>query len=224
MGDFGDYYATSRHPKDPNRPRNLEFEIDANKRALAQIDALGISRKHFLMGNHEANLSKFLMESAPQLFNMIRVEELLELKKHGWTWSAYGEIHKIGHMRFVHDLDYSGADAHTRTLRDMCHNVVIAHTHRMAIDYRRNLAGAQNVGAMFGWLGDERWAKYLKGARKRYWTHGFGIGYLDSSGIMHLQAVPFVNYSCIINGKLLFEPETKEDRKPLFHNANLAVA
>src|SRR4051812_17332659 len=89
MGDFGDFFASNRHPKDPNRTRDLGVEIDACKVARAQLDSLGAAEKIFIEGNHEDNLSRYLIEKAPELFNMVKVEKLLELREHGWRYVPY---------------------------------------------------------------------------------------------------------------------------------------
>src|SRR5258707_14994776 len=56
LGDFGDFYCTSRHPKDPNRTRDLKVEVDSCNKALDEVDALakqiGCNDKRFCLGNH----------------------------------------------------------------------------------------------------------------------------------------------------------------------------
>ena len=45
LGDFGDFYATSRHEKDPNRKRNLEFELASMNRGQPWGERAKISRR-----------------------------------------------------------------------------------------------------------------------------------------------------------------------------------
>lgn len=77
-------------------------------------------------------------------------------------------------------------------------------THQLAVSYSSNVLGRHNVAAMLGWLGDASKADYLHRAKKtRDWHLGFGIAYLMSDGVTHLTPVPIVNYTCVIEGKLL---------------------
>ena len=76
-------------------------------------------------------------------------------------------------------------------------------THRMSVAYEGNAEGESHVGAMFGWLGDVRSIDYLHQVQAlRGWQIGFGAGWVEPSGVMHLAPIPIVNYSCVLEGKL----------------------
>ena len=44
------------------------------------------------------NLERYLMQRAPELFNMVRVEELLHLRARGWTFTPYKHHLRIGKL------------------------------------------------------------------------------------------------------------------------------
>src|SRR5579859_3549796 len=135
MGDFGDFYCTSRHPKDPRRDRDLAVEVLAVNKRLDEVSALGVSKVHFCLGNHEFNLERYLQEKAPELFNLINMPDLFKFKQRGWTWSEYGDIVKCGKLHVTHDQDFAGARAHEQTRAAVGGNVIIGHTHRLSVNY-----------------------------------------------------------------------------------------
>lgn len=203
LGDFGDFYCTSQHTKNPNRARNLETEVDSCNEGLDELDALGAKFKHFVQGNHEENLERYLANKAPELFNMVSIKKLFRLKERGWTYTPYRQALKIGKMNVTHETGSAGAAAHTKSMEAFQGNCVIGHTHRMSVSYAGNAKGETHVGAMFGWLGDPESAEYMHNIQKRHWTHGFGLGWMEKSGIVHLQAVPIVKGRCLVNGEIV---------------------
>ena len=76
LGDFADFYSVSSHDKDPARTQLLSIEVRAVRSCLAQLEALDVKRKIFLMGNHEYRLQRYLCTRAPELFDMVEVHKL----------------------------------------------------------------------------------------------------------------------------------------------------
>lgn len=203
LGDFWDGYCISQHRKDPNRNRLLETEIEACNKALDQLDALGAKHKHFLQGNHEESLERYLADRAPELFNMVQFPKLTRLKERGWSWTPYRQMIRVGKVYYTHDVGSAGPKAHEAAEADVQSNVVIGHTHRAAMTYTGNASGARHVAMMSGWLGDPAKAEYLHRAKKtRFWQHAFSIGYREPSGVTHFQLVPIIKGKACVNGKL----------------------
>lgn len=202
LGDFADFYAVSAHDKNPLRRETFEEEIYSTNAALDDVDELGASKKDFVKGNHEYRLERFLSTNAPQLYSMLSVEKLFRLKERGWGVTQYQKALKIGKLWVTHDEGNAGPQAHERARTSFEGNVIIGHTHRCAISYRGNARGSSHVGAMFGWLGDIDSIDYLHRVRAQQWQLGFGIGHQLPNGHVHLQAVPIVDYACVVNGEL----------------------
>lgn len=203
QGDFADFYAVSSHSKDPNRKDNLEFEVSAVLEALDQLDALKAKRKIFVSGNHEDRLERYLMDKAPELFNIVKISKLFELKQRGWEYVPYKSDTRIGKLYSTHDTGCAGRRAVFSNLDTYHHNVVGGHTHRLAYIVEGNATGAAHVSATFGWLGDSKQTDYMfriKSARD--WALGFGVGYLAEDGTVYLVPVPIVNYSVCLEGKV----------------------
>ncbi len=204
QGDFGDFYSCSAHDKNPTRTNDLEYEVGKIKEARAQLDALGATRKIFIEGNHEFRLARYLSSNAPAVFKMLTVPELFELKENGWDYVPYKSSVRLGKLHLTHDTGTAGQNAHRQSMNAFQGSVVIGHTHRMEYSVLGNADGPPQVGAMFGWLGDFKEIDYLHAIQaKRNWVHGFGLGFMESNGVVHLQPVPIVNGSCCVLGQII---------------------
>lgn len=202
-GDFIDNYTVSAHSKDPNRALRLKEEVVATIKELEKIKKLGAKKLVFLGGNHEDRLERYLMDKAPELYNIISTPKILELERMGYKYHPYKESYRIGKLVLTHDLGKAGRTAHLKALDDAHHNIVIFHTHRLGYAVEGNINGDKHVGAMLGWLGDVETIDYKhKALAKKEWALAFGVAYHDpSTGNVHVQPVPIVNYSCVVEGK-----------------------
>jgi len=205
LGDFADFYSVSSHDKDPARTQLLSIEIRAVRSCLAQLEALDVKRKIFLMGNHEYRLQRYLCTRAPELFDMVEVHKLFELEENGWEWVPYREHLMLGSLALSHDFGSAGQTAHSKAAIKLGSSIVMGHTHRMAYvtrsDIRRQLISA----AMFGWLGDFSAIDYAsKASVTTDWVHGFGVGYLYRNDIPILCPVPIIDERfCVLEGEMI---------------------
>jgi predicted phosphodiesterase len=204
LGDYADFYAVSSHSKDPRRALNLEFEVEAVNEELDKLDSLGAKEKIFIAGNHEDRLERYLMDKAPELFNIVKIPELFKLRQRGWKYVPYKNDYQIGKLNLTHDCGSAGRNAVFNAASVYQHNIAIGHTHRLCYSIEGNAKGVAHVSASFGWLGDARKADYMhKVKANRDWALGFGIGYLNpSSGTVYINPVPIVQYTCVVEGKL----------------------
>lgn len=204
LGDMIDFYTVSSYSKDPNRALKLELEVNETKKELHRIKALGAKNNVFVAGNHEDRLTRYLQEKAPELFNIISIQSILELDKIGFEYIPYKEHYKLGKLYITHDCGNAGRYAAHKALDTFQHNVVIGHTHRLCYMVEGNASGEAHLGAMFGWLGDVAQVDYMHSIKaKRDWAMGFGVGYLDPvSGFTYVVPVPMVDYSVVVEGKL----------------------
>lgn len=204
LGDFADFYSVSSHDKSPRRAALLEDELEAVGKGLEMLGQLGASKKHFVSGNHEDRLDRYLMKHAPALWGMCNVRDVLKLKDRGWTFTPYKEHLKLGKLHITHDAGKAGLYAHYDAQRAFEGNVILGHTHRLGYAVVGNAQGKPHVGAMLGWLGDVSKVDYMHRIRAlRDWAHGFGVGYQTPDGAVHVQPVPIVNRSVVVDGRLI---------------------
>jgi predicted phosphodiesterase len=202
LGDFIDCAAVSFYSRDPRAPR-LKQEIEDAAHGLRELENLGAGRHIYIEGNHEERLPRYLKDRAPEIFELLDLKSLLGLTPK-WEYVPYREFFSIGKAIVTHDLEKSGRNANEQALNDAQGNVVIGHTHAMNVAYRGNARGKTHVGAMFGWLGDRAKIDYRhKLLANRYWMTGFGTGYIEAGGVLHIVPVPIINYHCVVEGKLI---------------------
>lgn len=209
LGDFADYDAVSSHAKDPARSRLFSHEIAAVNKCLDEYDAAaedaGIETTHFQLGNHEDRLSRYVADKAPELHGLVDTEDLLRLKDRGYKVTQYLDSFELGHLNITHAAGSgSGATAIVRANTQWQDNIIGGHTHTLGIMYFGNAKGRVHISATLGWLGDRKKVNYLKRVQaNRSWTLGFGIAYMEPNGVVHMQAVPLINYKCVVEGRLL---------------------
>jgi hypothetical protein len=78
LGDMADFFCVSSHDKSPERSNSLEWEMGEVNRELDRIDQIK-DQRHFICGNHEYRLDRYLQTKAPELFGLIGVPRLLKL-------------------------------------------------------------------------------------------------------------------------------------------------
>lgn len=200
LGDWIDNLSVSGHEPAKTFDRNLKREAAV---AATRLESLtrGIAERHFVMGNHETRLERFIAKKAPELDGLVNIEDLLGLGK--WTSvTPYNETLKLGKLNITHDVGKAGQNAHRSAAQSYMSSAIIGHTHRMAYDVIGRQAGPPVVAAMFGWLGDFRKVEYLHRAEAKRWPLGFGIGRMEESGVVHVTPIPIVNYKACIEGCL----------------------
>lgn len=203
-GDFIDMYSVSSHDKNPKRAGKLEEEISSSVEALWKIKELGAKNNVFVAGNHEDRLTRYLMQKAPELYDLLNIKSVLALDKMKFTYIPYRQHYKLGKVYITHDTGKAGYNAHKQALDAFHRSVVIGHTHRIGYMVQGDADGDKHVGAMFGWLGDVKQVDYMHNINAiKDWSLGFGIGYLNpKNGYVYLAPIPIVNYSCVVEGKL----------------------
>lgn len=203
LGDFADFMAVSSHSKDPRRRTQLPAEVANANRGLDELDALGAKEKVFLGGNHEDRLRRYLQDKAPELFGLVDIPDLFALHRRGWEYVPYKEHRRLGRAWLTHDVGTAGRYAAFAALNMYGHSIISAHTHRMAYIVEGTPLGEARVSATFGWLGDRTKVDYLqRGKVMRDTALGFGIGYQQPNGLLHLVPIPIVKGTCVVEGRL----------------------
>ncbi len=205
LGDFADCAAISSHSKDPVRLVRFKQEIEVVNEKLDQLDFVEFVDKHYVMGNHEHRLQRYLQDRAPELSDLegLTVSDLLKLPSRGYEVTPYRSTLQLGHFSITHDVERASGPLGAKRAREVFEsNAIIGHVHAMSVFYSGSAKGKTRVGASFGWLGDKKKIDYMHSSSvHRHWTLGFGLGY-TVNGVMHIQAVPIIDYKCVVNGKV----------------------
>ena len=200
LGDFWDNYSISSHLKTPTRESSWKREHEVGKALLARIAQVPARRRILIKGNHERWLERMLAEKVPALY-----EEVMDKTRspQGWEVVEYMDSTQIGKLNVTHDIGHAGLNSAQQSLAACGDNIIIGHNHNMTYVVRGNAKGETHVGASFGWLGDYTKIDYRHRMRaRRDWCLGFGVGYQEVSGVVHVQPVPLVKYRCVVEGRV----------------------
>ncbi len=204
IGDFLDMLSVSAHPKKPKDEKKTKTEVDAGNYALDEIQSVYKGKIVFIFGNHESRLSRYISSRAPELDDLLNLEDSLRLSERGIEYVPYGEIYRVGELAFTHDVGRCGVNAARQSLQDFGDNLVFGHSHRASVVYGGTVEGKTHVCMNVGWLGDYDAIDYRnRHTAKREWQHGFGLVYQDYLGVSYCNLIPIINGSCIVDGKLV---------------------
>lgn len=147
-GDIVDFYAVSRYVKDPLRLDTLQSELDETSAFLTLLRQQHPKAEiHYLMGNHERRLEKFLVERATPLVSLrcLSLDDQLGLSRNNINFSEE-DVH-VGKLRITHGvvarhLPGSSVRAHY----DRTHtSTLIGHVHRMNMQQYRDYHGTHTL-------------------------------------------------------------------------------
>jgi hypothetical protein len=143
-GDFIDCETVSAFGDDPTKVHRLREEIEIARSILDNIEAVTPqATRYFTLGNHENRLQKFLIRKAPEIMELIALEDLLKITK---QWIVVNESMVENYVQ-VNDLyighwnRVSKHSAYTvrNIIADRGVNVIQSHTHRMGMFTQRFL-------------------------------------------------------------------------------------
>jgi hypothetical protein len=132
-----DFYQLSHFDKNPERVKlGLQDEIDLWKKGMVEWKSAAPKAKfHFLKGNHEDRLRKYLWRN-PELFDLdvLKLETILELSKYGIKNTNFEEIIFLDRLVVKHgDCIRKGAGASSRAELERERysiSVLTGHSHR----------------------------------------------------------------------------------------------
>lgn len=204
LGDFVDNEAVSRHAPAKVKQTRVVDELKAAHVELLDLRSkLGkAQRLVFCEGNHETRLARFIADKAPMFDGAVSVRSWLDPGSY-WEWINYNESTRIGKVHVTHDVGEAGINAHRGAAKAFMSSAIIGHTHRMGYEVTGRVDGQPVLGAMFGWLGDYRRVDYQHRAKAKQWPLGFGVGVMDDRGVVHVQPVPIINYTCCVFGNII---------------------
>lgn len=201
LGDLIDLASVSTYAKHPTKTMSLAQEVEAARQVVDDIASIGAKRTVVTLGNHCIRAEKYLIQHAPDFLPFFEIGAVLGMRRPGWTVVPYKETYEIGQMRVTHDVGRAGVQAARQSVVDTGDNIVVGHTHRLQVVYQGTQAGKRHVGATLGWLGDPEHIDYRhRDLVRRDWQLGFGVAHMLPDGTFWLQAIPIIDYKCVIDG------------------------
>jgi predicted phosphodiesterase len=203
LGDLVDFYALSSFNKDPRRALQLQKELDSSVQVLKDIrDRAPKADIHFIKGNHEHRLKKYLWSNSKELDGLraLQMEKLLEFDRFNIKYHDNGRMKYKG-LVFKHGnvvRKYSGYSAKAEFEKNGTSGVS-GHTHRLSV-YRHTNESAPYIWIESGCLCKLN-AEYLNGETPN-WQQGFSVGYFkQNSSRFLLETIPIIKGKAMYGGQ-----------------------
>lgn len=183
-GDIIDFYKVSRWTKDPKR-RNIQEELDIVYSFLDGLSGLGLPI-FYKMGNHEDRWDRYLLENAPELYNMntLKLPEVLRLGEFDIEMIGSRQRAQFGSLNVIHGHEFGQSffnpvnPARGLFLRAKT-STIAGHNHQTSSHHENNLNGKQTACFSLGCLCDLE-PEYRPYAFTK-WNHGFAIVEVDGN-------------------------------------------
>jgi predicted phosphodiesterase len=195
-GDLLDFYELSTFDKDPMRRFTIQDEIDQCYEVLKEFKEY-CSEIHFIKGNHEDRLRRFLWKN-PSLasIKVLELSKLLNLDTLGIEYHDFE--YNFRHFRFTHGAivrQESGASARAELLK-YGGSMASGHTHRLGLYIKTDSRGT--IAAYEGGCMCDLQPEYIQGVPN--WQQGFLVFNFDKDRFF-CQVVPILDHKFIFGQK-----------------------
>lgn len=207
LGDYADFYWASFHGKNPavTEEFSTATEIASVNEGLDQFcDLFPAAKKVFIEGNHEYRLARYLQNKAPELYDSVKVEDVLSLKD--WTVVPYGptQLYPVGgsHLFARHEPYGGGVHCAYQSLVKGGKSLIFGHVHRIQEYQSVDALGGNHRAIGLGWLGDKNSPvmQYVKNHHQ--WALGFGLVDVLPNKNFFQRTVHIIDYKCMADGWL----------------------
>jgi len=184
-GDLGDFYACSRHEKDPRR--RLADELDSIRQFLFWLRSqFPEQRILYKIGNHETNLERYLMREAPVLLGVpdFTIRDVLKLDSFQIKVVESLQLIEAGKLSIYHGHELpQGMSSPVNPARGLWmrvqETILCGHWHRTSehtetTGISRKVSSCWSVGCLCDLSPDY--------AIVNRWNHGFAIVDIDKDG------------------------------------------
>lgn len=212
LGDTGEWEHFSTHYWKGRNAKPMEDlipllnkDIKAVNKGMDQIDKalnkVKCKERHFVQGNHEVWLDKFVTRY-PYL-DQYMTYNALKLEKRGYDYHPYNrkKCLKIGKLNFTHGK-FTSKYHSFKHLDVYGESIMYGHTHDLQRHTKTNASGtisAWSLGCLKDIEEDEDW---LRGSLTN-WNHGFAIIDFYKNGNFNVQVVEIINGITSLWGKTI---------------------
>jgi hypothetical protein len=165
------------------------------------LDEVKCKERHFVQGNHEVWLDKFVIRY-PYLAHY-RTEKALNLKDRGYEYHPYNrkQLLKIGKLRFTHGK-YTSKYHSFKHLDMYGKSIMYGHTHDLQRHTKTHEGGtisAWSLGCLKDIEADEDWL----GGRLTNWNHAFAIVNVYSNNDFNVEIVEIIDGKACLWGDVI---------------------
>lgn len=181
-GDIIDFYKISKFTKNP-KEKNILEEINLTKKFLKDLrNNFPDSEIIYLEGNHEQRITKFILDNAKELYEILEniLQEKLRLDELNIKYQE--GAFKIGKLWFLHGHEVNCKNNNVEYITNVVwkkvnDNFICGHWHRTQDKTWKNINNKYYGGYIVGCL-----CKDLEYAMINNWNNGFAIINFDNNG------------------------------------------
>ena len=212
LGDTGEWEYFSTHYWKGRNAKPMEDLIpllDKDVKAVNKgmdiidesLDKVKCKERHFVQGNHEVWLDKFVTRY-PYL-DRYMTYNALKLKERGYEFHPYNKKDnlKIGKLNFTHGK-FTSKYHSFKHLDVYGESIMYGHTHDLQRHTKTNRGGtisAWSLGCLKDIEADEDWL----GGRLTNWNHAFAIVNFFKNGNFNVEVVEIINGKTTLWGNLI---------------------
>ena len=183
----------------------LDKDVKAVNKGMNQIDRsldrINCNERHFIQGNHEIWLDKFVTRY-PYL-DQYKTENALKLGERGYEYHPYNrrKLLKMGRLRFTHGKFTSKYHAF-KHLDVWGKSIMYGHTHdlqRHTKTYEDGTISSWSLGCLKDIENDEDWL----GGKLTNWNHAFAIVDIYKNDDFNVQIVEIIDGKTSLWGELI---------------------
>lgn len=181
-GDIAEIESVSTHPKSPSAQKALLSELDYVNKKFDQLEKMfsGIPI-HYICGNHEYRIYRFIRDVAPQMWGMLKLPSIFRFdERKSFKFYDYGptQLVKIGSAKNLycrHEPLVGGANHAKGTAEKSIHSIIYGHTHvYQSYTHKKFAEKPFNVTAISnGYLGNISAECFNYRGSKDNWQLGF---------------------------------------------------
>ena len=166
-GDLLDMYGVNMHgPKHPDIIHTLEDELVQGRLFLETLrKEFPKAKIHYIFGNHEDRLERFILKNTKVFHNILRIEKQLMLENLDISFQYYNSYYELvpSKLRVQHSPPSYAANAASVSLkRKIDCTYIYGCTHRPDYACHTTSTGEVIEAYMLGWLGNTQLTKESK--------------------------------------------------------------
>jgi len=197
-GDVVDCYSISDFDKDPLTAATMDREIRLATRLMERFKRVG--RRIWHGGNHEDRLRRVVWKnpvllrsvdkaSREKIVHLLDFPEMFGLAEYGFEWLPYGDFTMLGKLMVTHGSLVSkhsalSARAHFEKYGS---SVLVGHTHRGGIYYKRDVHGVHAAYENFCLC--KLTPEYVISPN---WQQGFSVVHVGPNGFFNVTQIPIL--------------------------------
>ena len=204
LGDFGEFESVSSHSRCPKTKSFLKDEVYEIHQVLRRINlAMPDTEKHYISGNHELRIARYIRDNCPDLFGCVAIPEILTLDEYGFKFHEYGtnQLVRIANSHLYARHEPYGRTAEASAKKALC-SIINGHDHKIQEAQIVSATGENYRCISTGWLGNQNCKIFNYNKTRPQWAHGFSIVTILEDGTWFNQIVHIIDYQCVVGDTL----------------------